>query len=61
MELYYPWISGPLRVSQKQFENNNFMRVMILKGWYTQKNPRVRKTLVRNSGAGNGCANFVGA
>ena len=25
-----------------------------------QKNPRVRKILVRNSGAGNGCANFMG-
>ena len=24
-----------------------------------QKNPRVRKNFVRNSGAGNGCANFV--
>ena len=32
--------------------------------WHTnpdfyQKNPRVRKILVRNSGAGNGCANFM--
>ena len=26
-----------------------------------QKNPRVRKILVRNSGAGNGCANFMDA
>ena len=26
-----------------------------------QKNPRVRKILVRDSGAGNGCANFMGA
>ena len=26
-----------------------------------QKNPRVRKMFVRNSGAGNGCANFMGA
>ena len=25
-----------------------------------QKNPRVRKIRVRNSGAGNGCANFMG-
>ena len=24
-----------------------------------QKNPHVRKILVRNSGAGNGCANFM--
>ena len=24
-----------------------------------QKNPRVRKICVRNSGAGNGCANFM--
>ena len=24
-----------------------------------QKNPRVRKISVRNSGAGNGCANFM--
>ena len=27
----------------------------------SQKNPRVRKIRVRNSGAGNGCANFMGA
>ena len=27
----------------------------------TQKNARVRKIFVRNSGAGNGCANFMGA
>ena len=26
-----------------------------------QKNPRVRKIFVRNSGAGNGCANFMDA
>ena len=26
-----------------------------------QKNPRVRKIRVRNSGAGNGCSNFMGA
>ena len=26
-----------------------------------QKNPRVRKILVRNSGGGNGCADFMGA
>ena len=26
-----------------------------------QKNPRVRKIFVRNSGAGNGCADFMGA
>ena len=26
-----------------------------------QKNPRVRKIFVRNSGAGNACANFMGA
>ena len=28
---------------------------------YNQKNPRVRKICARNSGAGNGCANFTGA
>ena len=28
---------------------------------YIQKNPRVRKIFVRNSGAGNGCANFMDA
>ena len=27
----------------------------------TQKNPRVRKIRVRNSGAGNGCAVFMGS
>ena len=26
---------------------------------FYQKNPRVRKIRVRNSGAGNGCANFM--
>ena len=26
---------------------------------FIQKNPRVRKIRVRNSGAGNGCANFM--
>ena len=26
-----------------------------------QKNPRVRKIFVRNSGVGNGCANVMGA
>ena len=26
-----------------------------------QKNPRVRKNFVRNSGAGNGCINFMDA
>ena len=26
---------------------------------HVQKNPRVRKIRVRNSGAGNGCANFM--
>ena len=30
-------------------------------GVLVQKNPRVRKIFVRNSGAGNGCANFMGA
>ena len=28
---------------------------------FSQKNPRVRKIFVRNSGAGNGCANFMDA
>ena len=28
---------------------------------HTQKKPRVRKIFVRNSGAGNGCANFMDA
>ena len=30
-----------------------------LKAFLNQKNPRVRKIRVRNSGAGNGCANFM--
>ena len=30
-------------------------------GTQNQKNPRVRKIRVRNSGAGNGCANFMDA
>ena len=29
--------------------------------WVFQKNPRVRKIRVRNSGGGNGCANFMDA
>ena len=29
--------------------------------WEDQKSPRVRKISVRNSGAGNGCANFMDA
>ena len=28
---------------------------------FLSENPRVRKIFVRNSGAGNGCANFMGA
>ena len=28
---------------------------------FSQKNPRVRKIFVCNAGAGNGCANFMGA
>ena len=27
--------------------------------YFSQKNPRVRKIFVPNSGAGNGCANFM--
>ena len=30
-------------------------------GFPCQKNPRVRKIFVRNSGAGNGCVNFMDA
>ena len=32
-----------------------------LRGNHCQKNPRVHKIRVRNSRAGNGCANFMGA
>ena len=32
-----------------------------LERWKIQTNPRVRTILVRNSGAGNGRANFMGA
>ena len=32
-----------------------------LRRFQFQKNPRVRKICVRNSGAGNGCANFMDA
>ena len=39
----------------------NFTSFLRFSGPFFQKNPRVRKILVRNSGAGNGCANFVGA
>ena len=31
------------------------------RNYVIQKNPRVRKIRVRNSGAGNGCANFMDA
>ena len=34
------------------------MYIAAKRGYY-QKNPRVRNILVRNSGAGNGCANFM--
>ena len=33
----------------------------LIRGKPYQKNPRVRKIRVRISGAGNGCANFMGA
>ena len=33
----------------------------IRNGRQVQKNPRVREIRVRNSGAGNGCANFMDA
>ena len=35
------------------------MRCMITLVTLSQKNPRVRKFFVRNSGAGNGCVNFM--
>ena len=40
----------------------DFLRQAIQgKGHFQRKNPRVRKIRVRNSGAGNGCANFMDA
>ena len=43
--------------------NTNFLFYTNFSGWSwsSQKNTRVRKILVRNSGAGDGCANFMGA
>ena len=38
---------------------NNFLRLKITSKDSYQKNPRVRKIRVRNSGAGNGSANFM--
>ena len=35
------------------------MRAVFHEPYVSQKNPRVRKIRVRNSGAGNGCANFM--
>ena len=40
----------------------NFLRIVIHCSKHSnQKKPRVRKIRVRNSGAGNGCANFMDA
>ena len=36
-------------------------REFVCQDAHVQKNPRVRKIRVRNSGAGNGCANFMDA
>ena len=36
------------------------MGLRFCKASFCQKNPRVRKVFARNSGAGNGCANFMG-
>ena len=36
----------------------DFLSVVVVYA-FSQKNPRVRKIRVRNSGAGNGCANFM--
>ena len=43
---------------KSQVQNCEKKRVVDI---FYQKNPRVRKICVRNSGAGNGCANFMGA
>ena len=45
-----------LRLSNNMFNIPQFGLVLV--NMY-QKNPRVRKIRVRNSGAGNGCANFM--
>ena len=42
---------GPYEFQQKSVWTNPLV----------EKNPRVRKIFVRNSGAGNGCANFMDA
>ena len=49
--------NGPSRHSghPATVKNGPFKRAI------NQKNPRVRKIFVRNSGAGNGCANFMDA
>ena len=43
----------------ERFQADEFSRPIL--GAKIQKIPRVRKFFVRNSGAGNGCANFMGA
>ena len=65
MELYFPWISGPLCVMCQENVGAFFARTFrpqkhILRGQscsaevqaVLQKNPRVRKIRVRNFGAG---------
>ena len=42
-------------------ENGKFHANFTLLGRSAEKSPRVRKIFVRNSGAGNGCVNFMDA
>ena len=50
------------RIADGQLSNQIKAGEFALKSQYfSQKNPRVRKIRVRNSGAGNGCANFMDA
>ena len=65
LQFYYRsmWIYGSLFCSLscccKVAYIHISLRSWLLSGKKNQKNPRVRKICVRNSGAGNGCANFM--
>ena len=64
---YFPWMLGKsihVDISQHTHTHTKKKAIKVsvtctLDASQIQKNPRVRKIFVRNSGAGNGCANFM--
>ena len=45
---------------QRYFSYRAMLVAIVSQNSFVQKNPRVRNSGVRNSGSGNGCANFMG-